>query len=102
MGILGNIIKNLIGGVIIYYIIKMALWIWAIVTLSIYWNSIQDWAKIIGIIGLIRLPKLASIFGSIITICAVYISKNNMTNSQNTTPTPTTIITPTQTPTIVH
>ena len=87
MGILGNIIKNLIGGVIIYYIIKMALWIWAIV---------------IGIIGLIRLPKLASIFGSIITICAVYISKNNMTNSQNTTPTPTTIITPTQTPTIVH
>ena len=93
MGILGNVIKNLVGGVIIYYIIKMALWIWAIVTLSMYWNSIQDWAKIIGIIGLIRLPKLASIFGSVITICAVYISKNNMANTVNnqttTTPTPT-------------
>ena len=48
---------------------SLALWIWALVLLARYWSVIPDWAKIIGIIGV--LPIIPG--GTIITIIVMYV-----------------------------
>lgn len=56
--------------------INLALWIWALVLLVRYWSVIPDWAKIIGIIGV--LPIIPG--GAIITIIVMYVvEKKNKT-----------------------
>ncbi len=51
-------------------VLIVVLWIWALVVLIVWWKDIADWAKILGILGLV-FPSI----GPIITILVVYISK---------------------------
>ena len=60
-----------IGIFIIGFLISLALWIWAVVILVKYWNQLPNWAKVLGIIGV--LPVIPG--GSIMTIIVVYIGK---------------------------
>lgn len=78
MSLLG-IISSAIGGVVYFYMIKFALWVWAMVELINNWNTMQQWAQFIGVLGLVKIPGAGSVFslgGSIITLCAVYLTKN--------------------------
>lgn len=50
--------------------LMMILWVWALVVTIVWWNCIEDWAKILAILGLV-FPSI----GPIITILVVYISK---------------------------
>lgn len=51
-------------------VLMTILWVWALVVTIVWWNQLEDWAKIIAILGLV-FPSI----GPIITILAVYISK---------------------------
>lgn len=57
----------------IIVILSFAIWIWALVVLVIFWRHLPDWAKVVGILGL--LPIVPG--GSIITLVTVYIAKGN-------------------------
>lgn len=53
-----------IGLFISVLVISLALWIWGLVLLIIYWKVLEDWAKAVGIISLvIGFPLLTIIVG---------------------------------------
>ncbi len=56
---------------LILFIISLAIWIIALVLLIKYWKVIPDWAKVLGVIGII-----STIGGPIMTIIVVLIAKN--------------------------
>jgi len=91
MSVIG-IISSAIGGIAIFYMIKFALWVWALVELINNWNTMKQWGQFIGVLGLVKIPGIGSVFnigGSIITLCAVYTTKNSKNVTITTTPTPT-------------
>lgn len=61
----------LILGIILF--LTLGIWIWALVVLVKYWQILPDWAKIVGIIGI--LPIIP--FGPVITLLCVYIGKGS-------------------------
>jgi polyferredoxin len=60
-----------LGLIIFLVILAVVLWIWALVVLVKYWAVLPQWAKVLGILGVI--PILP--FGPIITLLAVYIGQ---------------------------
>jgi len=60
-----------IGIFLLLLLITFAIWIWAVVILVKYWNKLPDWAKVLGLIGV--LPVLPG--GPIMTLIVVYIGK---------------------------
>ena len=60
-----------IGIFLFILLASIILWIWALVVLIKYWKMLPDWAKVLGIIGV--LPILPG--GPIMTLIAVYIGK---------------------------
>ncbi len=60
-----------IGVFITFLLIQVALWIWAIIVLVKYWKFLPDWAKVLGIIGV--LPIFFG--GPILTLIVVYVGK---------------------------
>lgn len=70
-GLNGNTILGLdIGLFVTLMVLMLVLWIWALVVLVVWWKDIADWAKILGILGLV-FPSI----GPVITLLVVYISK---------------------------
>lgn len=61
-----------IGIFLFILLASFIIWIWALVVLIKYWKMLPDWAKVLGIIGV--LPILPG-GGPIITLIAVYIGK---------------------------
>lgn len=64
-GILGMAIEIFL----LFFILSLALWIWALFLLINKWNIIPDWAKVVGVIGV--LPVIPG--GPIITIIMILI-----------------------------
>ena len=60
-----------IGIFLFILLASIIIWIWALVVLIKYWKMLPDWAKVLGIIGV--LPILPG--GPIMTLIAVYIGK---------------------------
>jgi len=58
-----------IGVFMLLFLITLALWITAVYMLVINWNNLEDWAKIIGILGI-----LTSV-GPVVTIIIVLVGK---------------------------
>lgn len=53
-----------IGLFIAVLVISLALWIWGLVLMIVYWKVLADWAKAVGIVGLvIGFPLLTIIVG---------------------------------------
>ncbi len=69
----GAILGMTVGIFFIFFIISLALWIWAVILLVRNWNVIPDWAKVLGVIGV--LPVIPG--GAIVTILAVLLSKQS-------------------------
>lgn len=59
---------------IIFFLVAIGIWIWAIVSLIKFWNVLPDWAKIIGLISLLPILPVG---GPIMTLIVVYIAKGN-------------------------
>ena len=53
------------------FIISLAVWIFALVLLIKYWKNIPEWAKVLGVIGII-----STVGGPIMTIIVVFIGIN--------------------------
>lgn len=51
-------------------VLGLILWVWALYILVKYWDELEDWAKILGILSL-----LFGLGGPIVTIIVVYIGK---------------------------
>jgi len=49
----GTIAGLAIGVFFAIFLIALGLWIWGIVLLSKYWNVLPDWAKVLGVIGIL-------------------------------------------------
>lgn len=60
-----------LGLFMILLLISMAIWVWAIVVLVKYWKKLPDWAKVVGVLGVI--PSIP--LGPVVTLIVVYISK---------------------------
>ena len=60
-----------VGVFVLLLIIMIAIWAWALWSLVTYWKILPDWAKVLGIIGI--LPIIPG--GTIITLISVYIGK---------------------------
>lgn len=58
---------------LILLIISLSIWIWAVFVLVKYWKILPDWAKIIGLIGVI--PVFAC-GGPVMTLIVVYVIIN--------------------------
>ena len=56
---------------IIFLIIDLILWIWAIAITIIAWKTLPEWAKVLAVLGLIPIIP----FGPIVTLIVVYIAK---------------------------
>ena len=70
-GLEGNTIMGIdVGLFSVLMVLIWIMWLWALIVLVIWWNDIADWAKILGVIGLI-FPSI----GPAITLLVVYISK---------------------------
>ncbi len=57
---------------LVILVISLILYVWALVILIKYWNALPEWAKIVGILGLIPAIPL----GPLVTIIVVYIGKD--------------------------
>ena len=57
---------------LVILVISLILYIWALVILIKYWNVLPEWAKIVGVLGLIPAIPL----GPLVTIIVVYIGKD--------------------------
>ena len=60
-----------IGVFIAIFLIAIVIWIWAIVVLIKYWKMLPDWAKVVGLLGVLPIVPL----GPIVTLIVVYIGK---------------------------
>ena len=69
----GAILGMTVGIFFLFFIISLALWIWAVILLVKNWNVIPDWAKVLGVLGV--LPVIPG--GSIETILVVLLSKES-------------------------
>jgi hypothetical protein len=69
----GAILGMTVGIFFLFFIISLALWIWAVILLVKNWNVIPDWAKVLGVLGV--LPVIPG--GSIVTILVVLLSKQS-------------------------
>jgi hypothetical protein len=66
-----------------YMIIGGVLWLVALCLLIYYWNTLELWAKVVGIIGL-----LYNYCGFLLTMLVVLVgSSNKIIDTQSTTPT---------------
>ena len=65
-----------IGLVLVLLIIMLVLWIWALTILVKNWKTLPDWARVVGVLGVI--PSVP--VGPLITIVIVYISKGTRKN----------------------
>ena len=67
----GTIAGLAIGVFFAVFLIVLGLWIWAIVLLVQNWNVLPDWAKVLGILGVL--------FGfPILTIIVVFCGRNQV------------------------
>ncbi len=67
----GTILGVSIGIFLLLLLVSIAIWIWAIVVLIKYWNQLPDWAKVLGVLGVIPAVPL----GPVVTLICVYIAK---------------------------
>lgn len=65
----------LVLGVMLF--LTFGIWIWGIVVLIKYWKEIPDWAKVLGVLGL--LPIIP--FGPVLTLICVYVGKGHSGDS---------------------
>ncbi len=63
-----------VAAFMIVFIIGLAIWIWAVVSLVKYWKVLPDWARIVGLISLFPILPIG---GPIVTLIVVYIAKPN-------------------------
>lgn len=54
---------------------SLILFIYALILLITNWNKLQDWAKVLGILGLIL---FVGPFGPVLTIIVVFLGKTNI------------------------
>ena len=59
-----------VGVFLIFFIFVLGLWIYALMILLKYWKNLPDWAKIIGVLGLL------TGLGPVVTIVVVYVGKD--------------------------
>lgn len=59
---------------VIYFLVTIGLWIWALTALIKFWSILPVWSKVLGIIGLL-MPMWG--IGSIVTLICVYIGKGS-------------------------
>ena len=73
-------LKELLGlgfGVfLVLFIVMVTLWIWALTILVKNWKNLPDWARIIGVLGVIPAVPVGPLF----TIVIVYIAKGTRKN----------------------
>ena len=67
----GTILGVSIGIFLLLLLVSIAIWIWAIVVLIKYWNQLPDWAKVLGVLGVIPAVPL----GPVVTLICVYVAK---------------------------
>lgn len=67
----GTILGLSIGFFLLLLLVSIGIWIWAIVVLIKYWNRLPDWAKVLGVLGLIPAVPL----GPVVTLICVYVAK---------------------------
>ena len=53
-------------------LISIAVWVWALIELVKNWSGMPDWAKFIGVIGLLG---VVTGVGPVITLIAIYVTK---------------------------
>lgn len=51
------------------FFLNLLVWVWALLLVIFYWNSLKTWVKVAGVLGLLGLFG-----GPILTIVVVYIS----------------------------
>lgn len=68
----GTVMGLAIGTFLIFLFLILALFIYALIILIKNWNVLEDWAKIIGVLGLL---SGATIVGPIVTIVVVNMGK---------------------------
>ena len=61
-----------IGLLVFLLLLMLALWVIALILLIVYWRRIEQWAKIVGVLGITLLGF--SPFGTILTIIVVLVS----------------------------
>lgn len=62
-----------VGVALVFMVIILALWIWALIVTINYWNFLPTWAKVFAIIGLLTMQ----FGGPVMTLIVVYITKNS-------------------------
>ena len=67
----GSILGLSIGFFLLLLAVSIGIWIWAIVALIKYWDRLPDWAKVLGVLGLIPAVPL----GPVVTLICVYVAK---------------------------
>jgi hypothetical protein len=67
----GSILGLSIGFFLLLLLVSIGIWIWAIVVLIKYWNQLPDWAKVLGVLGVIPAVPL----GPVVTLICVYVAK---------------------------
>ena len=67
----GAILGLSIGFFLLLIAVSIGIWIWAIVVLIKYWDRLPDWAKVLGVLGLIPAVPL----GPVVTLICVYVAK---------------------------
>ena len=58
-----------IVGALVVLAIMLGIWIWALMVTIKFWKVLPDWAKVLGVIGLV------TGVGPVVTLIAVYIGK---------------------------
>ena len=61
------------GVLAVVLIIGLAIWIWALVVTLKFWKVLPEWAKVIGVLGLLPVVPL----GPVVTLIVVYIAKSS-------------------------
>lgn len=68
----GTIMGMGVAAFLIFFLIALSVWIWAVVALVKYWKVLPDWAKFIGLLALFPILPIG---GPIVTLIVVYVAK---------------------------
>ncbi len=68
----GAILGMTVGIFLIFFIIVVGIWIWAIVVLIKYWKELPTWAQVVGFIGVL---PIIPVIGPVATLISVYATK---------------------------
>jgi len=59
-----------VGMFLLFFVLNVGIWIWAVVVTIKHWNQLPVWAQVLAIIGL-----LTGVGGPVMTLIVVYIGK---------------------------